>query len=211
MTTPRERLTRELDVRAQFERDARQAYDRALALTSPTKDHKVTAKEFQALDKAYQHLLACRAGVQQAIAQIEAYDRRARDELSRQMREKALRKTLTQQYGDLGPQYNLIVDRLIAVVLQAESLEANPHIFDPEEHSKLVYQTKALVDQLQKHTETTKTEALISKRVEQQAYRIVEIIERVVLPQSPVLWQSVVQTLESEMPRLDVPALAAAN
>lgn len=210
MSTPRSALTQELGVQHGFEKDARAAYDRALLLTTGDGEHPPTAKDFQALDKAYQHLLACRVATQRVLAQIEAYDRRIAQEASRRQRQVALKRDLLAQYGDLGPQYLVLVDRLISVVLQAEALEDQHLPFDPEEHRAITYQIKSLVDQLQKHTESVKQE-VVNKKIETQVIRVLEVVERVVAPQSPVLWQNVVHSLESEMPRLDMPALAAEN
>ncbi len=55
---------------------------------------------------------------------------------------------------------------------------------------------------LQRYTESLKQE-IIQKRVEMQVVRVVEIIEAVVLPVAPQLWNDVIAALAERAPSLE--------
>lgn len=210
-------LTREVEIAQDFEADAREAYERALGLVGgrgavvTSGGQKVTPKEFAALKSAYEHLVGCRARVQATIEAVSRADRQQAQAQSRLVRERHLRGLLTQQYGDLGPQYALLVDRLVAVATRAEILEQDPDGFTLEEYAKLVYQVKALIDQLQKHTESVKSE-IFTRQLELRVVHVLELVERVIAPESPVLWQRALQSVADALPRLEhVPQLQAEN
>jgi hypothetical protein len=49
----------------------------------------------------------------------------------------ATRHSLQEQYGDLGPQYGLLVDRMAAIHTRVSLLESSGRDVDPSEYTEL--------------------------------------------------------------------------
>jgi hypothetical protein len=113
-----------------------------------------------------------------------------------------LRRKLLAHYGDLGPQYPLLVERLVQAHLRATASDAQGHLVDAEEHRKDSEAVLRAVAALQKYTESLKQE-VIQKKVETAVIRVVEIIEAVVLPVAPQLWNDCIAAIAERAPRLD--------
>ncbi len=113
-----------------------------------------------------------------------------------------LRESLLAHYGDLGPQYPLLVERLVQAHVRAVTYDAQGAALEPPVHRGAAEEVRKSVAALQRYTESLKQE-IIQKRVEMQVVRVVEIIEAVVLPVAPQLWNDVIAALAERAPSLE--------
>ncbi len=113
-----------------------------------------------------------------------------------------LRERLLTHYGDLGPQYPLLVERLVQAHVRATHCDAQGADLAPRVHVGAADEVRKSVAALQRYTESLKQE-IIQKRVEAQVVRVVEIIEAVVLPVAPQLWHDVIAALAERAPSLE--------
>ncbi len=114
----------------------------------------------------------------------------------------ALREDLLAHYGDLGPQYPLLVERLVQATIRASSCDALGDTLEAAAHVRAADEVRKSVAALQRYTESLKQE-IIQKRVEAQVVRVVEIIEAVVLPVAPQLWHEVMAAIAERAPSLE--------
>ncbi len=114
----------------------------------------------------------------------------------------ALRADLLAHYGDLGPQYPLLVERLVQAHVRATHGDAQGEDLPLGAHIRAADEVRKSVAALQRYTESLKQE-IIAKRVELQVVRVVEIIEAVVLPVAPQLWNEVIAALAERAPSLE--------
>ncbi len=113
-----------------------------------------------------------------------------------------LREDLLAHYGDLGPQYPLLVERLVQAHVRATHGDAQGEDWGQGAHIRAAEEVRRCVAALQRYTESLKQE-IIAKRVEMQVVRVVEIIEAVVLPVAPQLWNDVIAALAERAPSLE--------
>ena len=113
-----------------------------------------------------------------------------------------LRESLLAHYGDLGPQYPLLVERLVQAHVRATTYDARGDALAAGAHDRAADEVRKSVAALQRYTESLKQE-IIAKRVELQVVRVVEIIEAVVLPVAPQLWNDVIAALAERAPSLE--------
>ncbi len=113
-----------------------------------------------------------------------------------------LRESLLAHYGDLGPQYPLLVERLVQAHVRATHCDARGEDLALGTHQRAADEVRKSVAALQRYTESLKQE-IIAKRVELQVVRVVEIIEAVVLPVAPQLWNDVIAALAERAPSLE--------
>ncbi len=114
----------------------------------------------------------------------------------------ALRAELLGHYEGLGPLYPLYVERLVQAHLRATRCDARGETLDAADHVRAAEEVRKCGAALQRYTESLKQE-LIQKRVEMQVVRVVEIIEAVVLPVAPQLWNDVIAALAERAPSLE--------
>lgn len=113
-----------------------------------------------------------------------------------------LRESLLSHYQDLGPQYPILVERLVQAEMRAISCDALGDTLETAVHISVAKEIRAGVAALQRYTESVKQE-IIQKRVEMQVVRVVEIIEAVVLPVAPQLWNDVIAAIAERAPSLE--------
>ena len=113
-----------------------------------------------------------------------------------------LRESLLAHYDGLGPLYPLYVERLVQAHVRATHCYAQGEELELEAHIKAADEVRKCGAVLQRYTESLKQE-IIQKRVEAQVVRIVEIIEAVVLPVAPQLWNEVMVAIAERAPSLE--------
>ncbi len=113
-----------------------------------------------------------------------------------------LRESLLAHYDGLGPLYPLYVERLVQAHVRATHCDAQGEELELEAHIKAADEVRKCGAVLQRYTESLKQE-IIAKRVEMQVVRVVEIIEAVVLPVAPQLWNDVIAALAERAPSLE--------
>jgi len=113
-----------------------------------------------------------------------------------------LRATLLAHYDGLGPLYPLYVERLVQAHVRASCCDAQGEALDLATHQRAAEEVRRCGAALQRYTESLKQE-IIAKRVELQVVRVVEIIEAVVLPVAPQLWNDVIAALAERAPTLE--------
>lgn len=87
-----------------------------------------------------------------------------------------IREQLMAQYGALGPQYALLVDQLAAAQVRTEQLRATSDITS-DEYARNVQLVINLTAQLQRHTESQKTEQ-VSGQINAAMMAVLHIVER---------------------------------
>ncbi len=113
-----------------------------------------------------------------------------------------LRAELLAHYDGLGPLYPLYVERLVQATVRAATYDALGETLEAAAHIKAADEVRKCGAALQRYTESLKQE-IIAKRVEMQVVRVVEIIEAVVLPVAPQLWNEVIAALAERAPSLE--------
>ena len=98
---------------------------------------------------------------------------------------------LLAEYGDLGPQYRMLVDRMAAVDTRIHVMERSGRDVDPGEFSELHKTHLAYVNQLQKYTEAQKSETL-NKQTQDTVSAVMVIIEHRIANTNPQLWREIV-------------------
>lgn len=128
----------------------------------------------------------------QAVS-LEAETRRRKlESLSMYMRQyEDTRASLLDEYGDLGPQYRMLVDRMAAVDTRIKTMERSGRDVDSSEYSELHKTHLSYVNQLQKYTEAQKTESL-SKQTQDTVSAMLVIIEHRLAAIHPQLWREIV-------------------
>lgn len=101
------------------------------------------------------------------------------------------RRGLLAEYGDLGPQYRMLIERMAAVDTHIRIMERSGRDVDPGEFSELHKTHLAYVNQLQKYTEAQKTESL-SKQTQDTVSAVMVIIEHRLANTNPTLWREIV-------------------
>jgi hypothetical protein len=128
----------------------------------------------------------------QAVSLEQETRRRKLESLSLYMREwDATRAGLMDEYGDLGPQYRMLVERMAAVDTRIKVMERSGRDVDPGEFAELHKTHLSYVNQLQKYTEAQKTESL-SKQTQDTVQAIMVIIEHRIANQNPQMWREIV-------------------
>ena len=110
------------------------------------------------------------------------------------------------QYGRLGPQYDLLARALASAEVRVERLERADR---PIDASALRDAHKALLEgvaALQKFTETQKRAQLVVQEREFGARVIVHILEGIIGPQAPQLWDAAMQEVQKHRMTEDVDA-----
>src|SRR5215831_992763 len=108
---------------------------------------------------------------------------------------------LLEHYGDLGPQYRLLVERLSSIDARIHILDNSQRDLRPEEVTELNKLHLTLVNQLQRYTEATKTETL-NKQTQDVINQILIIVEHRVSPANPQLWREVVHDVRTAVESL---------
>ena len=128
----------------------------------------------------------------QAVSLEQETRRRKLESLSLYMRQyEDTRTALLQEYGDLGPQYRMLVDRMAAVDTRIKVMERSGRDVEPAEFEGLHKTHLALINQLQKYTEAQKSETL-TKQTQDTVSAVMVIIEHRIANTNPQLWREIV-------------------
>lgn len=99
---------------------------------------------------------------------------------------------LRDTYAAKGPQYELLIERTAAAILLQKQMEDAPAAIRPQEYARLSVTVVTLINQLQKYTEATKSQA-VREEVQEALVSFMKIVENIVAPEAPSLWNRVVQ------------------
>ena len=128
--------------------------------------------------------------------------RRARLELPRtQVWEAQYQEMLSQfdeQYSTGGPQYRLLAERVAGLTIRLRQMESSGRDFNQSEYNQTNASLLSFVNQLQRFTEATRTEA-VSKEAQAVAEVLMGIMERHVAVTYPELWQRIVIDIRRAM------------
>lgn len=117
---------------------------------------------------------------------------------------KDIERKLLVQYGDLGPHYRILCGRLAEMVYRAEVQRGSGRDLPTTEMLGLNDAILKTINQLQKFTESTKSESL-SKDRDALAVALLGVIERIVAPQAPNLWAAIVVGVQRALTTMDQP------
>ncbi len=84
---------------------------------------------------------------------------------------------LMEEYGDLGPQYRVLVDQLATLLTHQRLIQRSGRAVPLHEHMNLADKVRTLLNQLQRYTESTKQE-ITSEEANNLARRFLEVVER---------------------------------
>ena len=128
----------------------------------------------------------------QAVALEQETRRRKLESLSLYMRQyEDTRQSLMAEYGDLGPQYRMLVERMAAVDTRIKVMEHSGRDVEPAEFEGLHKTHLSLINQLQKYTEAQKSETL-TKQTQDTVAAVMIIIEHRIAGENPQLWREIV-------------------
>jgi len=99
--------------------------------------------------------------------------------------------SLLSEYGDLGPQYRLLVERMASVDTRIKIMERSGRDIETSELEALHKLHLSYLNQLQKYTEAQKTESL-SKQTQDTVSAVMVIIEHRLAATNPGLWREIV-------------------
>lgn len=108
---------------------------------------------------------------------------------------------LMEHYGDLGPQYRLLVERMAAVDAKLNIIESSTRDVPPTELIELNKLHTSLMNQLQRYTEATKTESL-TRQTQETIQQLMIIVEHRVSPANPQLWREIVHDVRTAVEQL---------
>jgi hypothetical protein len=109
-----------------------------------------------------------------------------------------LTAALEQRYGRLGPQYEILIRRLLAAELRAERLEAEERDVSAVERRRAAADVIDAVAALQRYTEAEKAEWIARERHE-ASMAILRQLETIIAPEHPDLWHWAVSTLRDRL------------
>lgn len=95
-------------------------------------------------------------------------------------------------YQGKGPQYETLCERLADATVMIEILQSAPLTIDSTEYQRMNQTVVLLTNQLQKFTEATKTQA-IKTEINEALGRFMDLMEELIAPDHPQLWDSVVR------------------
>lgn len=122
-------------------------------------------------------------------------------DLAEKVRKSALEPTLTNQllidelkaqFDGGGPHYDLLCERVAGLHTRLKAMEASGRDFSPAEHATLNNQLLGFINQLQKYTESMKSES-ISKETRDAVEEVLRIVERHLGTTYLEVWHAVVK------------------
>jgi hypothetical protein len=152
------------DLQTQLERatdvlDA--AYDQTQSARDPDTDKPILTKSDT---EKYKMALAAWSDIKDRLNAARERIRRRRIELQAPRdaieRKEKIVAELTRQYGDLGPQYRLLVEMAASIKLRIEMMEVSGRDYTSSEFEALAKLFLNYVGQMQKYTEATKSESI---------------------------------------------------
>lgn len=104
---------------------------------------------------------------------------------------------LREHYGSEGPQYEMLVERVAALDTRLRQIEASERDDSEGEYRSLSELHLRYLAQLQKHTESTKSESYAG--VQEALARMLTAIEREIRPTSPQIWARIAEVVVAEV------------
>lgn len=152
--------------------------------------------KYQSLATSYdrQYTAVCRA--RDALDRLTTLDE---DDGYWADRTRELTEQLLDSYADRGPQYEVLVKRLVFAEVAVEQLEKSGRHYDTSEGRNANKSVLDAVQALQKYTESQKSE-MIQTAQQRAMLVIMEIAERVIAPKYPEAWARVVEEIERQLP-----------
>jgi hypothetical protein len=105
---------------------------------------------------------------------------------------------LAEQYDGMGPQYELLCRRLAEITAHIDAVRESGRQLSPSELKSLYDLHTTLVNQLQKHTESTKSES-VSKEAAEHINTAIKIFEDIIAPEQPQLWLKAVNAVRARI------------
>jgi len=102
------------------------------------------------------------------------------------------------QYEQGGPQYRLLCERVAGLTIRLRQMEASGRDFNQSEYNQTNASLLSFINQLQRFTEATRTEA-VSKEAQAVAETLMGIMERHVAVTYPELWSRIVTDIRRAM------------
>ena len=102
------------------------------------------------------------------------------------------------QYEQGGPQYKLLCERVAGLTIRLRQMEASGRDFNQSEYNQTNASLLSFVNQLQRFTEATRTEA-VSKEAQAVAEAIMAVVDRHISVTYPELWQRIVTDIRRAM------------
>lgn len=108
---------------------------------------------------------------------------------------------LNAEYGELGPQYRILLRRTAALDVRLRQMESSGRDLDPSEY-KMMHETHLkYVTSLQRYRESLKSESV--QPVKEAVLKVMGILERRVKPRSAELWSDVVEDVVAALGELE--------
>jgi hypothetical protein len=139
------------------------------------------------------------AAVCKAAATLDRLEGMARDDGYWEERARDLIEQFTEAYGDRGPQYEVLIKRLVFAEISVEQLERSGRNFETAEWRSANKAVLDAIQALQKYPESQKSE-MIQTAQQRAMLVIMEIAERVIAPKYPEAWARVVEEIERQLP-----------
>ncbi len=166
------------------------------AMVDSERDIRQKPARYQGLCQSYerQYLSVCKA--EEAIIRLEDI---AADDGEWVQRAADLTEQLSEEYGQRGPQYDILVRRLVFAEVSVEQLEKSGRNFETGEYRNANRAVLEATQALQKYTESQKSE-VVQKAQQTAMLMIMEVAERVIAPKYPEAWAMVVDEIERLLP-----------
>jgi hypothetical protein len=101
-------------------------------------------------------------------------------------------ESLRTEYGG-GPQYDLLVESLADIDTRVKQLRSSGRDVEPEEYRQLAELRLKYIAQIQKHTESLKSESV--QPVQNAIKKLFEAVEREIKPTDPRAWELLARTV----------------
>lgn len=149
-----------------------------------------------AYDKQYEQVVRSQETVRR-LQETQAFEA-ALDADHWAHRAEELTAALTEEYAGRGPQYEILIRRLVRAEVLAEQLEGTGRALHTGEWRAANRAVLDATQALQKYTESQKSEVVQRER-QQAMIVIMEVAERVIAPRYPELWANVVDEIDHLM------------
>jgi hypothetical protein len=113
-----------------------------------------------------------------------------------QQRAQALTAALLREYGNLGPQYAVLVERTVRAEIEAERLDLMGPPADARARAAATRAVLDAVQALQQYTEVHQL-ALVDRQVRAAQLGLLRQFEAILAPEHPELWLEVIQRLRA--------------
>jgi len=156
------------------EERAREEWDEASRIEAdidPTEDPDALETARKSIRNAYRRWFE----ISQQAADLSEKVRKAKLETAADNSQ--LIESLKAQFDGGGPHYNLLCERVAGLHTRLKAMETSGRDFSPSEHATLNNQLLGYINQLQKYTESMKSES-ISRETRDAVEEVLRIVER---------------------------------